>query len=80
MRSTAGTFRTGEIAGASHAGAAGGIGDIIAVFTRDDLQVPTGEIGSSSGALGLPANPNFPALAPHVHRRPRPPRPLGRRR
>jgi hypothetical protein len=53
------TFRTWEIAGASHAGAAGGVDDVLAIFTRDQLTVPAGAFGSTSGAVGTASSPNF---------------------
>ncbi|WP_232425073.1 alpha/beta hydrolase domain-containing protein [Pseudofrankia inefficax] len=53
------TFRFWEIAGAAHAG--GGpdtIGDVVKLFTRDGLKLPTGSLGSTSGAVGATAAPN----------------------
>lgn len=53
------TMRTWEVAGAAHAGAGhDSIVDVIATFTRDGLVLPSGSLGSTSGAVEAAAAPN----------------------
>ncbi len=52
------TFRTWEIAGASHAGAASSIDDVVKTFVRDSLKLPAGALGSTSGATGAVSQPD----------------------
>ncbi|WP_007512456.1 alpha/beta hydrolase domain-containing protein [Pseudofrankia saprophytica] len=53
------TFRYWEIAGAAHAGAgADSIGDVVTLFVRDGLKLPSGDLGSTSGAVGATSAPN----------------------